>query len=361
MTAIDVIGGGPAGAMAAIAARQTGADVRVFEKSAFPRHKVCGEFLSPGIVALLQGAGCEDEFLALRPALIRTMELHFGPRVVRHTLPQAAYGLSRFALDRLLLDRAVTLGAEVVRETWTSRAPLGPDRTQRSLVLANGRTAQDRTGERLFGFKAHYRGSGDDTVALFFFDGCYVGVSAVEGGEINVCGLAPERLLRECRFQPDRLLARCRPLQARMHGLEPVFDWLMTGPLVSGWPPRDAPAPSTYPAGDALGFIDPFTGSGILNAMLCGRSAGVFAARNQPVDAYLAAAHRALRRPFFVSALFRTALGSGVAGSLAALVPGSWLFHLTRPVAMPAAIGDAAASPTPAAGSPASPAPTRDR
>ena len=112
------------------------------------------------------------------------MELHFGSRVVRHALPQPAYGLSRYALDRLLLDRAAALGAEVVRETRTPRA------ARRPLVLANGRTAQGRTGERLFGFKAHYRGAVDDTVALFFFDGCYVGVSAVEGGEINICGLA---------------------------------------------------------------------------------------------------------------------------------------------------------------------------
>ena len=352
MTTIDVIGGGPAGAMAAIAARHDGAEVRVFEKSAFPRHKVCGEFLSPGILTLLRRAGCEQEFLSLRPAAIRTMDLHFGSRLVRHALPEPAYGLSRYALDRLLLDKAAALGAEVVRETRTPRA------LERPLVLANGRTAPDRTGERLFGFKAHFRGGSvacghanegalatagtpevfqqptgvDDTVALFFFDGCYVGVSGVESAEINVCGLAPERLLRDCAFQPERLLERCQPLQSRLAGLERVFDWLTTGPLVLGLPPREAPATLTYPAGDALGFIDPFTGSGILNAMLCGYSAGEAAARRLPVDAYLAAGRRALRRPFLVSALFRQVIGTGLAGPLAALVPGSWLFHLTRPV-----------------------------
>jgi hypothetical protein len=326
MSAVDVIGGGPAGAMAAIAARHDGAEVRVFEKSAFPRHKVCGEFLSPDILTLLRRAGCEAEFLSMRPAAIRTMDLHFGSRLVRHALPQPAYGLSRYALDRLLLDRAAALGAKVVRETRTPRAP------ERPLVLANGRTVQRGTGERLFGFKAHFRGGDvDDSVALFFFDGCYVGVSAVEDAEINICGLAPERLLRECAFQPDRLLERCQPLQSHMAGLERVFDWLTTGPLVPGLPPREAPEPLTYPAGDALGFIDPFTGSGILNAMLCGYSAGGAAARRVPVDVYLAAGRRALRRPFLVSALFRRAIGSGVAGPLAALVPGSWLFHLTRP------------------------------
>src|ERR1017187_6018543 len=46
MRAVHVVGGGPAGVMAAFAAMREGAPVRIFEKSAFPRHKVCGEFLS---------------------------------------------------------------------------------------------------------------------------------------------------------------------------------------------------------------------------------------------------------------------------------------------------------------------------
>jgi hypothetical protein len=319
--------------MAAIAARHRGASVRVFEKAAFPRHKVCGEFLSPDVLALLQRAGCADAFVDLRPATIRTMELHFGSRVVRHALPSVAYGLSRYALDRLLLDRAVAVGAEVVRETLTPRT------ARRPLVLTNGRTSHVPAGNRLFGFKAHYRGTLDEVVSLFFFDGCYAGLSAVEGGAINVCGLAPERLLRECGFQPERLLDRCPALQSRLVGLDRAFDWLITGPLVPGMVPRMAPRetddPGIYPAGDALGFVDPFTGSGILNAMLSGYAAGASAAAEQPVEAYLAAGRRALRRPFLVSAAFRAVLASGLAGALASLVPGHWLFALTRPVVLP--------------------------
>lgn len=329
MTAVDIIGGGPAGAMAAIAARRAGAQVRLFEKSTFPRHKVCGEFLSPEILTLLTRAGCAEAFLEMRPATIRHMELHFGRRVVRHVLPRPAFGLSRWALDQLLLGQAAALGADVVRDTLTRRA------ARRPLVLAAGRTGQAPAGSRLFGFKAHYRGASDDTVALFFFDGCYAGVSAVEGGEVNVCGLAPEGLLRECAFDPARLLARCEPLQSRVQGLEQTFDWLTTGPLVMGLTPREAPEPFVYPAGDALGFIDPFTGSGILNAMLSGQRAGAAAARGVPVDGYLTAARRSLWRPFVVSTLFRWAVGSGWAGPLASVVPGAWLFHWTRPVVRP--------------------------
>src|ERR1035441_5888699 len=105
MRAVHVVGGGPAGAMAAFAAMREGAPVRIFEKSAFPRHKVCGEFLSPAILPLLRRAGCGATFLALRPAVLRSMRLHFGTRVIRHPLPESAYGLSRYELDRLLRTR----------------------------------------------------------------------------------------------------------------------------------------------------------------------------------------------------------------------------------------------------------------
>src|ERR1035437_6188765 len=90
MRAVHGVGGGPAGVLAAFAAMREGASVRIFENSAFPRHKVCGEFLSPAILPLLSRAGCEAGFLQLRPAVLSAMRLHFGTRVIRHPLPEAS-------------------------------------------------------------------------------------------------------------------------------------------------------------------------------------------------------------------------------------------------------------------------------
>ena len=122
MRAVHVVGGGPAGVLAAFAAMREGAPVRIFEKSAFPRHKVCGEFLSPAILPLLRRAGCEAGFLQLRPAVLSAMRLHFGTRVIRHPLPEPAYGVSRYELDRLLLEHAASAGAQVVHEHWSTAA-----------------------------------------------------------------------------------------------------------------------------------------------------------------------------------------------------------------------------------------------
>jgi flavin-dependent dehydrogenase len=109
------------------------------------------------------------------------------------------------------------------------------------------------------------------------------------------------------------------------------MDWLITGPLVFSERLRQPADQAVYCAGDSLGFIDPFTGSGILNAMLTGERAGIAAARGAPAASYLRDCRRLLRRPFLVSSVFRTIIASGHAGVLASLVPGRFLFHATRP------------------------------
>jgi hypothetical protein len=168
-------------------------------------------------------------------------------------------------------------------------------------------------------------------VELYFFQNCYVGISAIENGATNVCGLAPERSLRSFGFHPGDLLHRCAPLSERLRALTRTMDWLITGPLVFSERLSQPADEVVCRAGDSLGFTDPFTGSGILNAMLTGELAGIAAARGAPAASYLRDCRRLLRRPFLVSSAFRAIIASGHAGLLASLVPGRFLFHTTRP------------------------------
>src|SRR5438132_2739293 len=48
-----IIGAGPAGSSAAISAARCGARVLLLERGRFPRHKVCGEFVSAESLGLL--------------------------------------------------------------------------------------------------------------------------------------------------------------------------------------------------------------------------------------------------------------------------------------------------------------------
>jgi hypothetical protein len=172
-------------------------------------------------------------------------------------------------------------------------------------------------------------------VELHFFENCYIGVSAIENRGTNICGLAPERTLRSFGFRPDDLLESCASLPERLSPLTRTMEWLVTGPLAFSkrFRPSESSDPALYPAGDALGFIDPFTGSGILNAMLTGELAGLAAAQGVSSEEYLRNCSRLLRRPFLISGAFRAILAPGRAGRVALLVPGRILFYATRPVA----------------------------
>lgn len=321
---IHVVGGGPAGSAAAIAALQEGAHVVIREKSKLPRHKVCGEFLSPGVVPLLGTLGLERDFFAGRPAAMRRMVLRIGRTAKKATLPETAWGLSRYSLDDLMLRHATVLGAELVRARADDRV--------RPVVMAAGRGAgEPGKGDRLFGFKAHFAGPSDDSVELYFFGGCYMGVSPVENGLTNVCGLGPERELSRFGFDIDEMVAAAPAMRERLGGLRRTIPWLNTGPLIFRNHFCDAMNESVYPAGDALSFVDPFTGSGMLSAVLSGRLAGRAAARAAPVTEYVAQCRRELHRPFEMAELMREFIGRGWAERILPLVPGWLLFRLTRP------------------------------
>ncbi len=324
---VQIAGGGPAGSAAAIAALSQGAAVHIFERSRAPRHKVCGEFIAPEACRVLEALGLWSDFVVREPPPIRRCILHFGKTAKQWKMSEPAFGFSRFALDSLLLERAVALGARLSRGESLQQRDLAVGEIA---VLANGRQGGRAGGPRLFGFKAHFEGPSDDAVELFFTRFGYVGVSAIEGNLTNVCGLAPEDSLRRCGFDIDEFLAGEPALAERLRPLAREMPWIKTGPLIFSRvpPPRMAPE-SVYPAGDALGFVDPFTGSGILNALLTGNLAGTAAARRTPVGAHVRDCAALLSRPFAMSALLRVLLRSGL-GRLAYFVPGNWLYRLTR-------------------------------
>src|SRR5438105_13859882 len=115
MREILIAGGGPAGAAAAVSARLEGSPVRLLDRARAPRHKVCGEFISPGAAECLHALHLWDDFAALSPARILRCRLHLGNRTKLWPLAQPAWGLSRFQLDDLLLRKASALGAIVTR------------------------------------------------------------------------------------------------------------------------------------------------------------------------------------------------------------------------------------------------------
>ncbi|MBI2685473.1 MAG: hypothetical protein HYX27_04090 [Acidobacteria bacterium] len=321
MALVRIAGAGLAGSAAAIAALRSGASARMWDPSRIPKHKVCGEFLTPEVQPVLEELGLWEQFLATNPARMRRMKLTFGRRSSESRFAESALGLSRYRLDALLRGEAETRGAQWIVERVPGRVD----------IVAHGRQFVPAGRERLFGFKAHFRGPVSDAVELYFFDGFYVGVNPVEDGLTNVCGLGPESGFKRLGFDYDALVCEGnRALAERVRPLSRSMDWLSTGPLVFDTRLTTPPVEELL-AGDALQFVDPFTGTGMAIAIWTGGMAGRFAAEGRPAAEYYQSVRAGLERQNEWCARLRAALEFGWPRFLAPLVPPAWFFSLTRP------------------------------
>jgi hypothetical protein len=244
------------------------------------------------------------------------MLIRIGSAEKCEALPEVAYGLSRYALDAWLWDTAIASGA-IAQSNGESN------------VITTGRKSTLTRGGRLFGFKAHFSGPADDAVELYFAGRTYVGVNCVEAGITNVCGLAPEEHLERYNFDVDAMIHTDDGIRARLAPLHRNWEWIFTGPLE--FRNRLALPQDRYTAGDALSFVDPFTGSGLLCAILTGSLAGLSAARSTPVDEYLRQCSSLIKQPFSISSLLRRIASTRAAGPLLRMTPVSLIFRLTRP------------------------------
>ncbi len=201
-----IVGGGPAGAAAAIRLAAAGREALLVERHAEPHHKVCGEFLSIETQDIVRRLGIDLGAQGAVP--IDSVSIHAGKRAASASLPFRALSLSRKQFDAALLDRAQQAGAQlklgvsvqaVTRENdgWSIRCDDGANLQARHLILATGkhglRGVSDSRDGSLVGLKMHLRLPADRAstlarrVELFMLDRAYVGLELVEDGVANLC------------------------------------------------------------------------------------------------------------------------------------------------------------------------------
>lgn len=187
---ITIVGGGLAGLTLGIALRQRDARVTVWEAGHYPRHRVCGEFISGQGQSSLARLGLLERVHEAGACPAITAAFFDGNAVVQaRALPQPALCISRFVLDGLLAHEFQRLGGELrAGERW--RGEYGP-----GIVRASGRRAEPvANGWRWFALKVHARGvplAAD--LELHFVPAGYVGLCRLAVGEVNVCGLFRSR------------------------------------------------------------------------------------------------------------------------------------------------------------------------
>ncbi|MBI3126889.1 MAG: NAD(P)/FAD-dependent oxidoreductase [Candidatus Tectomicrobia bacterium] len=303
---IAIVGGGPAGSAAAAALARRGWNVLLLEKSPAPAPKICGEFVCPRALEIIEEIGALSEIEAEPHRQVAGMLLS-TPRGLHIETSFPAYGgalsvrrlglsMPRNRFDGILLENARRQGADIRLGTRLSGIRMERGGAVLTLAASHGRTAfqararlvigadgRASSVSRLMGLSlpprgrvravAHtyfegVRGMGERGEMHILPGGAYCALDQTPAGLCNVSyvddleALRPwrreEALLREAfgrnpllrerfssakRARPIRVLA---PLQVRSK--RPVADRVML-------------------VGDAAGFYDPFTGEGIYAAL----------------------------------------------------------------------------------------------
>lgn len=310
---VAIVGAGPAGSTLAALLAARGLAVALIDRDAFPRDKLCGEFLSYDALPIAESL---DVDLSASPAIARC-RIVGRHRTYEFDFPHAARGVSRLSLDEALHRRAIAAGARAVTAAATAvaRDRVSTDQGEieaRVVVGAWGRWGRfdqqlgrkfvrDRA-HRNFGFKRHYRGAASDAIELYSFGRGYLGVSAVEGGITNICGLVHATRIAHLKGRWDAFVHEIRAEEPRLEAMyaryEPAQDgFLSSEPVI--FRGRSPVVDGIFMLGDASGVIDPLTGNGMAMAMQSAVIAAPFVVRAL-TDRSAEDAYRARHAEFFL-------------------------------------------------------------
>ena len=284
-----VVGGGPAGAAAALAARAAGRSVLIVDRADFPRDKVCGDGIAPEALDVLAGLGLDPAGLTEGyPAVPRLRLRSPGGTTVERAMHRPASVVPREVFDSRLLTAALEAGAELRRHTvrrievhadsvevdgsFTAGVVVAADGAESVVRRALGIPANrpQHTAIAIRGYAPDPVGAPDVQViatteprwpAYAWSFPLGDGRANVGYGELVSSGVTRGGLLAGL----DALLPGVEPAGLRAHRL----------PLSTGRP--RLPDGRVLLAGDAASLINPLTGEGIFYAVLSGALAGAAA------------------------------------------------------------------------------------
>lgn len=284
-----IIGGGLGGLALSILLRREGFGVLVLEKDEYPRHKVCGEYVSMESWPFLERLGLPLDEMNL-PRITRLEVTDVRGRGVGMNLPLGGFGISRYALDNGLAEAARTAGvalrtrckATAVRrcsetffvnagdETFSARIACGAWGKRSNMDVKLARSFIKGGGvalDNFVGIKHHLRaGFPDDLIALHNFDGGYCGVVRVEGGVTCACYLTTAATLRAYGGDIAAIERAVLQQNPALHTLfsesEKCYDVPLAISQIS-FGEKEAVLDGVLMVGDTAGLIAPLCGNGM--------------------------------------------------------------------------------------------------
>jgi flavin-dependent dehydrogenase len=323
---VAVIGGGPAGSIAASSLALAGRKVAVFEREKFPRFHI-GESLLPfsmeaferlGLLQKLDDAGFIRKYGAEITAGCGSGEIRFYFRDGFRSKTPTAFQVERSKFDKILLDHARECGAHVREETSVEEIALAQRRPRLTLKGKSGALDEveaeylldcsgrhsiigsrlglkrEYAGLQKFAVYAHYEGakqpSGIDGTLTRMVRGKdhWFWIIPLSQEKISVGVVMDTQRYRSFRRSPaevlDIFLAEQPIMRERLRGARRVSKVYASGDY--SYRNSSLCGERWLMAGDAAGFIDPIFSSGVFLAILSGEKAA------EAIDKALAAPHQ---------------------------------------------------------------------
>jgi geranylgeranyl reductase family protein len=313
---VIVVGGGPAGAAAALRLAARGFRTVLIDRASFPRDKVCGDFVGPTALAELADLGVAQTPAFLATSKMADLALHVdGDQLTVMGIPQVGglpgYGrvIPRLQLDGWILDAARHAGATVLdghKVTAVQHAPdavtvrgqsaagqwqlrtrllLGADGSN-SMIARTLRGGVPPAQDRIVAVRAYFDdvggpvGQGDVCFRSDSFPG-YYWLFPAGGGSANLgVGMLVSTYPqsgRNLREMLQRLIAEDISLQYRLRGAR-MRGKVLGHPLTTYNPRLPIVGDRVMLLGDAAGLINPLNGEGIQYALHSARWAADIAA-----------------------------------------------------------------------------------
>lgn len=291
---VIIVGGGLAGLTSAIHLSKREKHVLLIEKSEYPKHKVCGEYVSNEVLPYLNSLNIDP----ISEGAKKITKVHISTtknNLIKGELPLGGFGISRYLLDDLLAKKARLNGVQILKDTVDSihfkkesftviTKNSGVFQSKITIGAFGKRSSLDQKMKRKFiqkespylAVKIHVKGLfPENLVALHNFKGGYCGISKVENNAINICYITEYRSFKKYKnitdFQ-EQVVFKNEYLKRIFKESTPVFKKPLTISQVS-FQTKNPIENHIIMCGDTAGMIHPLCGNGMGMAISSARLA----------------------------------------------------------------------------------------
>ena len=315
-----IVGAGPSGSATAISAARAGLSVLLVDKSKFPRDKICGCCLNEKSISSLSKLNVLKNIDANYLLNLKKLELSISGRNFIMDLSGHGLAISRPQLDQVLVDQAKQLGVTAMFETKVSVSELSEGYRTVELRTTNQLTKHVRTKSVVIAIGLYasniftdpreqesfrptiaensYIGIGtkiyssssviyNNSISMSVTNHGYIGITRLEDDTIDIAGAIDPVYLKKHDKISDAVLEMLGNKLPDLRNELITADWRGTPALTRH---RTFNLPAVYITGDAIRYVEPFTGEGISWALesgiLLGNNLKTFIASSNATSAW---------------------------------------------------------------------------